>query len=599
MRVHALWERVGSWLAAPLERRGAAIEAFERALAAWPEDAALLARLGDLYLLDAQHEAAVRCFEGAAAHAGDPELARNARRRLAGVLAGSLGERRRARALLEAVVSEAPHDVAARRALVAIHRARGDVAAAVAECRALAGLVGTAEERAVLQYEIAELHDASGDREAAFAARLEAVTIEGPEGPGAAMCRGSLADATRGKAYLAALAAWAAAYPEAVGADYHREVARVRATVLGRPEEGLAALAAAVVAAPRDLALQEALVEALVASGALVEALQAARSLVLADVGRGSAWRALRAACVAGGREDLARRAAAVLVATGQATEGERAAAAALQWSGAPAVRGLTPDVLRKIGDERPDTWASERLLAALTDYVARVYPEAIEALELERYERVDPGAGPPLWAEAARVARVFGVEAFALLVSPEPGARVRAVPGAPAQVLVPAGFDAAPAAARGFELARAFALIGRGMEAIELLDDGALAALMAASERLVNPELPEPAGVRADILEELERRLARSVPRRARRYLDDCASDALREGPVDLRAWRRALWMTANRAALLVCDDLGAVLPVLRTMHGLGFDAPRDALAFWVSEAADRVRREHGVSAG
>ncbi|PKN57883.1 MAG: hypothetical protein CVU56_08625 [Deltaproteobacteria bacterium HGW-Deltaproteobacteria-14] len=588
-RVHALWSQVGAWLETPLGDRVAAVAAFELALAARPDDGALLLRVGELCLRDAQTSVAVRYLALAAERPEPAEVHQAARRRLAELFAGELGQPARARELLVGLIDETPDDVAARRLLIDVHRALDDSAGAVAEYRALCERTAGARERAALQQELAELFDEKGDFDSAFAARLEAVGDEGPSGRAAAACREALDDATRGMRYVRALEAWAAAHPDDVGAAYHREVTTVWAGVVGRPEDGLATLAAAVTASPGDLELQETLVDALIAAGAPTEAVEAARGLVLVDPGRGASWRALEAAFLAAGRKDLARRARAGLATTGPAA-GE---VAARVRRALPVVYGLTPSVLRSLGEEDRGAWAVERLLAALSEYVPTVFEGDLGGVRLERCEQLDAGDGYPLYAEAARVARAFEVEAFELFIAPEPGGWARAFPGA--RVVVSAGFAAAPSAARCFELARAFALVGRGVEAIEVLDAGVLGELLAAGERLVHPGAPGWSGGRPEVVDDLTRRLARAVPRRARGDIDDCAAATLREGPVDVEAWRLALARTASRAALLACDDLEAALPRLRSEGGAGVV---DAIAFWVSDLADRAREEQAAEA-
>lgn len=69
-----------------------------------------------------------------------------------------------------------------------------------------------------------------------------------------------------------------------------------------------------------------------------------------------------------------------------------------------------------------------------------------------------------------------------------------------------------------------------------------------------------------------------------------------LREGPIDVGSWRRALSRTASRAALLACDDLEAALPRLRAEGGA---AVVDAIAFWVSDIADLAREERASESG
>ena len=586
-RVHALWTQVGDWLEAPLGDRVAAVAAFELALAAEPDDAVLLLRVGELCLRDAQTSAAVRFLALAAERPDPPDANRAARRRLAEVFAAELGQPERARELLTELLAETPEDVAARRVLVEVCRALGDDAGALAQCRTLSDQATSPRARAAVQHEIAEIYEAMGDLDAAFAARLDAVGVEGPSGRAAAACREALDDATRGMRYVRALEGWASAHPGDVGAAYHREVTTVWAGVVGRPEDGLAALAAAVTASPGDLELQEAQVDAMLAAGAPTEAVEAARGLVLVDPGRASSWRALETAFLAAGRKDLARRARAGLATTGPIA-GE---AAARVRRGLPAVYGLTPSVLRALGEEDGGAWAAERLLATLSEVVAAVFEGDLGGVRLERCEQLEAGEGYPLHAEAARVARAFEIESFELFMAPEPGGWARAFPGA--RVVVAAGFGAAPAAARCFELARAFALVGRGVEAIEVLDAGALGALLAAAERLVNPGAPLWAGVRVDLVDDLARRLPRVVPRRARGDLDDSAAAMLREGPVDVGTWREVLARTASRAALLACDDLEAALARLRSEDRA---AGGDIIAFWVSDLADRVREEHAA---
>jgi len=585
-RAHALWRQVGRWHEAPLGERGAAIAAYEEALTAIVTDGPLYERLAELYLRDAQNAEAVRCLEAAVEHTDDPARCRAVTRRLAEVVANALGDQSWACELLDDVLTEDPDDLAARRLRLRLLESLGRSEDAVAELRVLIAAAEGDAERAELYLDVAALLASAGDEAGAFDALLEAVALEGPRGEAATACHAAKPDDRDAERYLAALERWSEAHPGEVDGTYHREVARVRVQVLGRSEEGVDALVAAVTAAPDDLALRETLVRTLVMSGDSDEAVETARDLVLTDPGRVTAWRALRAALLAAGRESLARRALEGLITTGEASDAEQSEfrAGADAWVST----GMTPEALRALGDERQESWATERLLAELSHHVEAIEPDALDVLHLERCEQIAPGEHA-LWTDAERCAKAFGVERFTLLGAPEPGGRVRVAPGA--RVIAPAGFHTATPGVRRFELARAFALVGRGLEPVEVLGASFLRALVAAGERLVNPRVAEPVGLRPGIVDELTRRIVRVVPRRARGAIEDCAADALREGPNDLLAWRTSWSRTAVRAALLVSGDLPSAPP--RIASTWGRDGVRDALAFWVSDLADRTRRD------
>jgi hypothetical protein len=144
--------------------------------------------------------------------------------------------------------------------------------------------------------------------------------------------------------------------------------------------------------------------------------------------------------------------------------------------------------------------------------------------------------------------------------------------------VLVYAGpkLAGAPLTAQQFLLGRAAARVRARSTLAARLSAPALRELLAAAVRLVAPRA-EALGVPPD---GVARAVARAVPRKVRRALEEPVSALLAGATPDVAAWQAALAATADRCGLLVCGDPLTALATVAEESGLAAATPAERAA-------------------
>ncbi|HEX9288681.1 MAG TPA: hypothetical protein VF904_04070, partial [Anaeromyxobacteraceae bacterium] len=110
------------------------------------------------------------------------------------------------------------------------------------------------------------------------------------------------------------------------------------------------------------------------------------------------------------------------------------------------------------------------------------------------------------------------------------------------------------------FLLARAAARLRARSGLAARLEPGALGDLMGAVVRQVEPD----SAALGNPSDALVRAVARALPRRIRKALDEPVRALVRAGPQDVAGWRAALGATADRVGLLLAADVPAALGLL-----------------------------------
>ncbi|MFL5300097.1 MAG: tetratricopeptide repeat protein, partial [Anaeromyxobacteraceae bacterium] len=287
-------------------------------------------------------------------------------------------------------------------------------------------------------------------------------------------------------------------------------------------------------------------------------AIEEHRRLLATDPARPESWRALHRLFEAAQAHDRAFVTAGVLRFLGLSdatTDGATYSQNALH---AP---GGTSQVLAA------SEWLALRHPAdrgALSDLLALVGHALADLAVVPGAAREKLRGAQPLARMAAEICATFGLEEPVL--RPGAGAEAAAEPADP------------PALRIGPDLARRHAvpeqrfLVGRA--AARLRARSALAAqlapaqlreVLAAVVRIVRPEydgLGHPSEV-------LARAVARALPRKVKKALEDHARELTRAGAPDVAAWHAGLAATADRAGLLVAGDIPAALGLVLRAGG------------------------------
>jgi len=154
--------------------------------------------------------------------------------------------------------------------------------------------------------------------------------------------------------------------------------------------------------------------------------------------------------------------------------------------------------------------------------------------------------------------------------------------------------------------LARVMANISRNLQAIDKLSADALAVLLAAAARTVDPSFGT--GLADDeFLNNHARRVSRSLPWLGRGAVEEAARAYVAAPRLDPVEWLFRARLGALRAALIVGDDLAGSIGLLRQTEGdlagltgaaltQGMRSVHDLLRFWVSDPAIAARRKLGT---
>jgi len=203
-------------------------------------------------------------------------------------------------------------------------------------------------------------------------------------------------------------------------------------------------------------------------------------------------------------------------------------------------------------------------------------------------------------------MAAIFGVEDFHLYLHRARARGVAVELSDPPAILVPSAVAELSEAHRVFTLARALSDVATGLYAVDKLTPRELEIVLASISRRAAPGFG--AGLTSeDILDDIGKRLSKALPRRARKGVDELATAYVSADGVDLAHFDEAVVTSANRVALLVCDDLLAAAECLqRTERDLA-DLSGPALLrhpmvsrllrFWVSPEAGVLRQRCGLA--
>jgi len=249
---------------------------------------------------------------------------------------------------------------------------------------------------------------------------------------------------------------------------------------------------------------------------------------------------------------------------------------------------------------------AASALLAQIAEGLGKVHPAELERFKVSTRDRISAKSGHPLRALADRVASLFGVEEFDLYLYRAPGGTIDVEFSDPVSVLVPSGFAQLSEGEQVFLLARVMANISRSLHAIDKLSADAVAVLLAAAARTIDPSF---ASGLADeeFLNNHARRVSRSLPWLGRGAVEEAARAYIAAPRLEPVEWLFRARLGAQRAALIVADDLPGSIALLRRTEGdlagltgpalaQGMRAVHDLLRFWVSEPAVAARRKLGT---
>jgi len=256
--------------------------------------------------------------------------------------------------------------------------------------------------------------------------------------------------------------------------------------------------------------------------------------------------------------------------------------------------------------DSLPVDDPASQLLAQIAEGLGKVHAPELDRFGVSSRDRLTAKSGHPLRMLADRVANLFGVEEYDLYLHRAQAIAVEVEFTDPVSVLVPSQFAKLSESQQVFSIARVMANIARKLHAVDKLAPDALAVLLAAAARTIDPTFGTGLADE-DFLNNHARRVSRSLPWLGRGAVEEAARAYVAAPRLDPVEWQFRVRLTASRAALVIADDLPGSVGLLRQAEGdlagltgaplaQGMRGVHDLMRFWVSDAALTLRRRLGT---
>jgi tetratricopeptide (TPR) repeat protein len=559
-----------------LDKPTAAIDVLRRVVQIEPNHLTSLVALGDLHAQISAWPEAVAAYGRAAAIGEDTTVLQKVHLKLGDIWAERLGDPRRAISCFQNVLNpdgddRAPEVSIALERLAQIFIGGRDWPSAAAALERLISMETDLGRQVEHELRLAEVYASGyGDPMAAIGVYKRALERDPQSAQAARGLEEACARASAFPQLAAALEASATALPKEMGqlrAERRIRAAEVQIDQLGKPEEAARLLRAVLADHPEHLEARARLGAVLGRRlGRTDDAVREHRAVLQADPMRADAWRELRRLWERGGDHDRALWAAQALRLLRVADELEERYLRERRNRGPKEPQGALPEAMfdRAIvhpGEQHP----GRALLRALSDTIARIYPGRLEDWGLSRADRLQR-LDDPVRAMVDGLARTIGVDIeYDLYVSRTRLKEVDVESGEPPILIVGGGFMATvPAPEQRFLLGRALARLITRSFAVRRLTPLDLEVMLAGAVKLVVPKFggniaPE------ETLAEVGRRVQRALPRRSRRVFEEAAEAYAAARPPRADAWLRSMEHTANRAGLLLANDLVAAIDVVR----------------------------------
>jgi lipopolysaccharide biosynthesis regulator YciM len=245
-----------------------------------------------------------------------------------------------------------------------------------------------------------------------------------------------------------------------------------------------------------------------------------------------------------------------VIVANGGDAQTEQAFAQLAAKKGrVPQIR-LSPLQLTSIVAEG-DGGPLADLFALLAPTLAEAFGPSLAGNNVSRRDKVDPRSGLALRNEVSAWAGAFGIGELDLYIGGKDPLGVFGVPGETPSLVLGPGLNAPlTPVARARVAAELFALV-RGTSIVRHRDATGVATILTAACRIAEVPIAAPPYA---TLAEVERSIARAVPRRVRKLLPD-ACRAVVAAAAEPVAFARSAALSHARAAVIAAGDVNVVL--------------------------------------
>lgn len=556
---------------------GFGVSAMRRVLEVLPEDVPSLLLMARLLMAQRvwaeARDTLVRVVE--LSHDNDPQIA--AHFMLADVYEGPLGDAALAQSSLQAILAI---DEKNRRALERLHQiavARSDRSLAIHALQRLAEVAPDPATRVEYDLRLAEACREANDAAGRVRALADAVAAAPSDlRPWTALARLYRIDTTDGAAAYAQslLSVIEIANARRLPVDHRwlTTLGLLEITVLVRAREGVAHLQQAVSlpGAPADAKI--ALGRGLEAAGRNTEAVQVLRDVLtpdpevfarLTDLGAGLA--ALEAALAKEGRAEERVAVEEVRACLGDVKPDRLARLRARRLpEGSPYPGALAgPEIARILLPEARSPLVE--VAVAMAPIAAKVLRFELSSLGITSRDRIGARDNNATRALLERIARVFGIEAVELYLSPTWQGAARVYPGDPPAIVASATFPELPESEQAFAFSRLLARTALGLTWLDELPVDAVDGFLLASVRAVDPAFGsgELTPARDSMAQSFVAGVQRALGRRQRKQLEEIAPTVASN--YDVRAFSIGVRRSEYRVGYVLSGDVIAAIDYLR----------------------------------
>jgi tetratricopeptide (TPR) repeat protein len=573
----------------------AALAACDRALARVATHGPTLLKRADYLERARQWSEAAAALRTLVEHTTDRTVLADAHLRLAGICDDHLSDVDQAVRSLRAVLVQ---DDANREALTRLCRLQlglGKRDEALSLARRLTELADGPQERAEALVEVARIEKALKKHDECAKTLLEAISLSGAEGTASGDYRTMIGK--RGNAtwdgFLGALMRYkdlAIRMGQPTGPTY-LAIAEVFGDHLNRADRAFSTLREGIEREPAAVDLTLELANRLSAMGSYDRSVEVLRRFLHHDVTKVDVWRGLAIALGNMGDNEESVAVLLALMVLGEGQPEEQMTLRARRARAGEAPPGLLGDHgIRQIQVHGAFDSPAADMTAALAEALGKVYPPEYTQYGLSKRDRIRAGAANSMRNLADRIATIFGVTEFDLYIHSSQSRDASIELASPAAIMVPGWASNLPTAELAFLLARPLAHIARETHPVMRVPTPELSTLVKAATHSQVPGY----GSAVD-LDAHARQIAKAIPRRSRRLVEEAAGRFASSPPPSVTRWVADVELTAARAALLVCDDIAAACRVLERTRGdkIGEDnTATHLLRFWASDIALRFRR-------
>ena len=288
---------------------------------------------------------------------------------------------------------------------------------------------------------------------------------------------------------------------------------------------------------------------------------------------------------------------------------GDQDAQASAQPTSIPGRRPLGPDGYQHWVAHPAEPAVAAQVLRMVQNSLYKVLPPDLERHGASREDRKTPP--DPLALSVEEVAHLLGLEQWETYVSHRSRHVCAVEPGDPPKVIVGVGLQSYQMQRRRFELGRVLGSVLGGSllfskaprREIPVLFSAVIGAVVKGYAALGDP------GEVAD----LTKRVARALPRKIRKQIEDHARAIAGIEPPDIEGWLAGSAISADRCGLLACADIAAALNAVRSREQERAPQPHESLEqrlaairgcepaetlakFWLSTACEEAISQIGT---